>query len=551
MPVQVLRPNGIREDLVPRRTTIAGGAATRQAAVSDNSDTTSVRRSSAGNPIAAFSLTDPTPNGDPIRVDTRGRTKAYIKIAGYSNWTLGRMGLGRANGTTLQSTPLYTLISHETIATQQYTSHLSRVQGGAWTWQDLDDLLVIIDEHPSAYVGLDFNEVYVDVYSLLRPTATPALVGSSPVTATSFPQFSIALEAVVEQWQIAQGLTGNTIELRLFTQAAYQAAGFNAKTADTYVERATISQVLETYTDGVTASSVSVPWTPTQPLSPTGVYRLYAWAKRDGGQDGVALHTGFSMNITPSTPPVIDEVNVNNYYAGVRITLDLTPSATHTEPKLAALQRSTDDGETWVDVPLYYHYAFPPSDWFEVFDFTAPRGVPFKYRAKMQTVKASARLMTDWSATTAAYTLNASGWWFRMLGRQSRGADGEWVYTNQLVVRDLRVVGRPDEERGEDISVFRPDGRRYPVIMHGSLQGSDGSYDIITATEAEWLDLQAILDCQKPVYVDTGFNDSKWITFMPYRVRRLGTPTSPRREISVPYVESAPLDELPYPAFEE
>lgn len=547
MPTERLDATGTRTDLVIQRTSIQGGAASRQAAVSDGSDATYIRRSNAGSPIVAFTLGNATRVGYPAEVRTVARSASYIIASGGADSLEGRMGLGRQSGSSLQQSPMNGQKRGSVISTRTFGTHKSRVQGGSWTWDDIDDMLLLLDDDVRWDVGLNWYEAYVNVYSVVPATCSPAIVGTDPAT-SSYPEFDITVSSVVETWQANTVHLSNMVQVRVFTDVVAGQPGFDPRTSTEFIASDEVSRHINEYIDGTTPSTSVVRWKPSTPLPASGDFRLYAWSKRGNGPEGDVSYVTFGMNVTPSTPPSFDHIEADSGYGLIEVTVDLTPSATHTDPKLAGLQRSVD-GVTWEDVSLRYYGDLPGS--IAILDFHAPRGVPVRYRAKMQTVKDGVRLVTGWSTASTEHTVDTSGWWFRMLDAQSRGADGEWVYSTPLYARSLRVVGHPETERGEDIAVFRPEGRVMPVVMHGSLQGSDGSYDITTDTEAEWLALQAVLDCQKPVYVDTGFNDSKWVTFLPYRVRRLGTPTSPRRETSVPYVESAPLDELPYPAFEE
>lgn len=543
MPVQVLRPNGIREDLVPRRTSIIGGAASREAAVSDESDATAVRRSAAGSPIAAFSLANPTPDGYPVNVITQGRTKA--NVSGSVNWIRGRMGLGRANGSSLQSTPLGTLLSYATSATRGYSGHTSRVQGGPWTWADLDDLLLVIDDEPSFSVSLDFQEAYVAVFSVIPATCSPVIVGTDPAT-SSFPKFDITVGNVVETWQAETAHLNNVVQIRVFSETEAGQPGFDPRASTEFIASGAVSRQINEYINGTTPSTSVVRWQTPTPLPASGTFRVYAWSRRGDGPDGPASYASFEMDVDPSQAPVIVSATaLANHRIDVEI--DLIPSAGHTSPKLALLERAVVMGDMpilwqWEPVPLYRYSDYEPTPGqprAEVVDYTAPRGVPVAYRATMQTVKEGVRMLTEVSEISTPVTLDSPGWSFIEPVNFQRALN-------------VRVVGEPHEDTGEDIAVFRPEGRWEPIVVRGARNSPSGEYRIITSTEQEWTVIRQILNMQRPVYVITGFGDTKWVSFIPpYGLKRMGTPTSPRREVTLSYVEMLPPEPFAYPAYKE
>jgi hypothetical protein len=124
--------------------------------------------------------------------------------------------------------------------------------------------------------------------------------------------------------------------------------------------------------------------------------------------------------------------------------------------------------------------------------------------------------------------------------------NAEWAIksptTPALNVNAVEVVDTPTEELTEDLGVFRPLDRRYPVVVAGQLGGYDGTLCIYTTTSAEWTAIRGLLESQQVLYLESGFGWSKYIRLVSgARVEIMGTTNAPRRKIEVSYVEvSAP-----------
>ena len=165
-----------------------------------------------------------------------------------------------------------------------------------------------------------------------------------------------------------------------------------------------------------------------------------------------------------------------------------------------------------------------------VYDYEMPRGVSTIYRARVNAYSVGYPTSSAFvNSSSATVTLNA-----------------EWAIksptTPALNVNAVEVVDTPTEELTEDLGVFRPLDRRYPVVVAGQLGGYDGTLCIYTTTSAEWTAIRGLLESQQVLYLESGFGWSKYIRLVSgARVEIMGTTNAPRRKIEVSYVEvSAP-----------
>lgn len=165
-----------------------------------------------------------------------------------------------------------------------------------------------------------------------------------------------------------------------------------------------------------------------------------------------------------------------------------------------------------------------------VYDYEMPRGTSISYRSRVNAYSVG-------YPTSSPYSSSSSS---------SIPVNAEWALkaplTPTLNVSTLEVVDTPTEELTEDLGVFRPLDRRYPVVVAGQLGGYDGTLCIYTTTSAEWTSVKALLESQQVLYLESGFGWSKYIRLVSgARVEIMGTTNAPRRKIEVSYVEvSAP-----------
>lgn len=141
------------------------------------------------------------------------------------------------------------------------------------------------------------------------------------------------------------------------------------------------------------------------------------------------------------------------------------------------------------------------------------------------TVAATVR-QSAWSGSATA-TINVDTWNLKA------------PLTPSLNAIDLNIIDKPNEELIEDIGVFRPLDRRYPVVVAGVLSGWDGDLQLVTTTSAEWTTVQKLLEAQAILLLESPFGWSKYIRIVSgAKVQLAGTITTPRRYVTVSYVQT-------------
>ncbi|HRU10790.1 MAG TPA: hypothetical protein P5144_15545, partial [Thermoanaerobaculia bacterium] len=263
MPKVTVRP--VKQEPNYKRLAVTGAGGKASVAVSDQSDATYIRRAVNGAPMARFLLAAPTipaghdiativpgarlrqPTSNPPKLVTLamsvpGGGKPTNKIMPTVNGPSVRAGSG---------TSAYTF---ETPAAQ------GRMAGPRGPWADwLTRLAVRVND---GHKASDSNrayiyEVFADVYYAARPTVALATDPASPVTTTSYPELGATFSALVESWQDNEGEPARTevaYELRVFSQAQYEAAGFDPDLSTPLWETQGLTAPLD-YIDGVTLSS--------------------------------------------------------------------------------------------------------------------------------------------------------------------------------------------------------------------------------------------------------------------------------------------------------
>lgn len=167
---------------------------------------------------------------------------------------------------------------------------------------------------------------------------------------------------------------------------------------------------------------------------------------------------------------------------------------------------------------------FTPS--ISVYDYEIPRGYTIYYRVRMVATQGSVSNAGAWS-TPSTTSMTATNWNIKC------------PENNALNFLDVNVVNQPDENLTEELGVFRPLDRRYPIIVSGTLGSWDGSLDIITLTSSEWTKLKALVEAQNVLLLESPFGWSKYIRVIDgARTSMSGTNTTPRRDVVLNYVQT-------------
>lgn len=202
------------------------------------------------------------------------------------------------------------------------------------------------------------------------------------------------------------------------------------------------------------------------------------------------------------------------------------------------LERSTDAGATWAQVRApqgtdQTDLGIVGQRWTGS-DHEAPRGATVAYRAAL--VAQSPAVLVSTRGTASVATGHDGTWWAKA------------ITTPALNVGGVSLLANPEFQVEEGLSVLRPIGRQYPVVVAGTVGGYDGSGVILTRTVAEGEAVEALLRHQGVVLLQAPFVDSagvglqSWVRVTARSWPLKGTPDAPIREFAVSWVDVGPME---------
>lgn len=214
--------------------TITGGSASAHAALSDNSDSTYISKTSSTVPAnyeAEFGTQTLAADEKVTSVNVRARVS--IGTVGQVQFSLGV--ITDRNGRT---------VSYSVPITRQNTLALSTIDlalnltssptGAEWTQTALDNLVVKFADNSTA-VGDKANlyELYIDVVTTNQPTVN-VTAPTGTVTDTTFP-------SVVWTYADADGDQQSAYEIKVFDSTTYSGASFDVETSTPTVETGVVA----------------------------------------------------------------------------------------------------------------------------------------------------------------------------------------------------------------------------------------------------------------------------------------------------------------------
>lgn len=486
----------------------------------DESDATGIRTSGATTRWFQVRLGTPT-----IATD-----EFVAKVAGLVRWSSATAGKTVAclPYVTANGTPGYSSGLTTTVAASPVTAETG-VQALAWTKGQVADLglQISLDGDATAANRPKLWELGATIYTLKLATATPA---AATITTGTIPTISVDVAATIG-WEAStpdwQGLRKITTEIRV-------------ESGGTTVGTGTL----------VTASSRDVYFTATgtQTISVTmpdslanGSYKVYARAVRHrqsetsiaSDQYGAwSTAATLTMSVTPPATPTVT-VTVDQVNDTVAVAVTPVASTGYTVPSVV-VQRSDDGGLTWATIRdgLVTGATFGAAT--TVVDYEAPRAATVYYRAGVFAYYSGVLNQSAWS-TRIPTTIPADAWNIK----SPQVPSINWA--------DVIVTGELTDQVSEDLGVFRPLDRRYPVTVAGTLTGWDGDLTIHCANNADWTKLRTLIESQLVLRLESPFGWSKYVRILPGSKARLyGTASTPRRDVVVQYVEtSAPVGTAP------
>jgi hypothetical protein len=404
-------------------------AASAHAAVNDNSDTSYIEKPNTVSGVTANLELDTValPAGAVTRSITcrvRGR-QAVLSQGSVS--AFARTPAGGEFGTVL--------VGSSTL-TDVVTTYSGVNSGASLSQADIDALQVRVSLAGFLSHQPRVNEVYVDLVYATQPTVT--VTGpASPVTSSTSPSVT---------WAYTDGSDGGPqtrYQIRVFSAAQYGIAGFTPGSSPATVD-----------TGEVASSATSAP---VGPLTNGVTYRAYVRAAQtiNGSSHWSEWQfIQFTMNVPG---PVVQTVSVtpDNTNARHRIVVDRNTGGPAWS--LLFVERSIDNGLTWVPVRGTAAGAFPPGNQWIGYDYEAPNGVPCIYRARASL----GAIVGNWTTSTG------STW----------SSDDNWLkdVRNPARSRKVTVSQVPEQEWAITQGVFRPAGRPDPVVVSDVRQLAEAS----------------------------------------------------------------------------
>jgi hypothetical protein len=516
-------------------TTNAGSTGVAQvlAALNDASDTTYVyNNANPSLPIWTFRLGIPSIGAN----DFVARTGSSFRYTQAGTGSLNQVFLNVRRPTDAQSFYASPWLSQNASATQLEVGLAS----SSWAVSDLSVTGMYLDFQP--YRGqanvANILDIWATYYTLTRATAT---VTATTMTTSSTPTIPITVNTTID-WETtasdSSGLRKHTVEVRVESGGSGVGTGTLVSYVTTNVNIAG---------SGVTAQTVNAVM---PDALPNGSYNVYARVVRY--REGQASYvnstkttstTGTNVNndqigawssvatLTMNNPlPTVPTVSITNDPLVDQTYINVTPIATsgHSNPTVD-VQRSVDSGNTYTAVRNATGVAVTFGVQMFVRDDECPRnngGVLYRVRVNT-TYTGGLPMSSQWFATTAP-VLPADTWNLKVPESQS------------LNIIDAQIVGELGESITEDVGVFRPLDRRYPVVVAGALGGWDGDLTIVTVTANEWTYLKAVLEAQKVILLESPFGWSKYIRITSgAKVSTIGSATAPKRTVTVSYVETS------------
>lgn len=360
-------------------------------------------------------------------------------------------------------------------------------------------------------------DLWSTVFTIKKATATPSNVTES---SSAFATVPVAVAATVD-WEATtsdwQNLRRVTVEVRIEQGGSGVGTGTLVATA---------SQQLTFTSSGTQNTLIAL----TDAL-PNGTFKIYARALRYR-EDGIARPDQYgdwstAKTLTMSAPlPAAPIVTAAADQDIDSVIVSVTPVATtnYLGPYIY-LERSVD-GLNWVPVRSATGIAgvFGQATSFE--DYEAPRAIAVYYRARIEATLSSAFINAGAWRTSAAVVVRAETWNLKDPLNPTTNAIG------------IRVSGSPSEQVTEEQGVFRPIGRKYPVVASGALSGSDGTLSVRTADDQEWAFVLSLFQEQTVLLLESLFGWSKYVRIIGgLKWSLAGTTTTPRRIVEVQYVE--------------
>lgn len=484
---------------------------TAHGVLADDSDSTYIRRTSTTSSASATVqfATASIPSGAIVR---QVRLRARASTPEDGSYLAFRLGT-QANGYTYYGSS-YNRKNVRALATYEAPWYATPPGGGTWDQSRIDAVRVQVTDYADTGAKRGYvYELFVDVDISERPTVA-VTTPTGTVASTSRPTAEWTYSDTDFQPQ-------TYYEVRVFSEAQYGSVTFDVD-VDTPL-----------WQSGVVYANLNFATIDT--LLPNGNYRVYVraaktvnggpfWSSWDSNDFAIDVESPPSAQVTAFHE--VEEGRVSIVVSLATLDVDAYEAIVGVVDKYEfALERSLDNA-TWE--PVRDASALIPNSSYiaALLDYEAPRGGNVYYRAQTVTTIGGDVYSSEWGGTSVVVA-NDGKWWFKP------------VTAPDLSIGGVNVLTDPAQNLVESLGVFRPLGRSSALVVSAGVNGTDGSYKVVTRTAFEWTLLLRILTHVGVVYIEDPFGGSQYVRFTERSWVRKGTVGAPMRDVSVSYVESA------------
>lgn len=480
-----------------------GGAGSVWSNISDSSDASLIRKDNtvSGAADVIFGIANNT------ILATERVKRVRLRIRAKSDTTSGKLNCYL--GTRVNSANYF----HSGYAIRgQYASitdftgpwFTSAPDGKSWEQTRINGLRGKITEYRDGADRSYIYEFYIDIDKSSQGSVTVS-APTGTVTNTASPDVTWAYTDPDNEAQ-------TYYEVKVYSQAQYSAGGFSPDTSVAMWESGEVG-----------STDVSVP---IGALLLNGTYRAYVRAAKTVNNTPFWSDWAYSQFILSLTPPPTPTLTAtwSAVTGAATITVNGATPTGFTYQRLQ-VQRSDDGGTTYTDIRDGESIVPDASEDAVIYDYEAPRGITVYYRARSVGYIGENVVATVWTTPQQILVTNDNLWWFKAVTDPSLNTYGVPVQANLSVQVD------------EPNTIFRPLGTDRPKVVAGKLQGEDGSYSIVTTTNAQWVALEPILKHQGVLLVQDPFGDQKYVRITERKWEN-STPSQLNiRNVTLDYVE--------------
>ena len=484
--------------------TIFGGAASINAALSDNNVATYVKKGVTGNGavIVGFGTTTIADNTRVKQVRIRAQAACPTDSSRLRITPITRISGTNYVGSAQVFNGVFTLAEYS----GAYFS--TAPDGQAWDQTRIDGLRAQIQDLAS---GADLSSVY-ELFFDIETTTQPSVSVASPtgtITANSRPEVSWT-------YSDTDGTEQDYYRIKVYTSSQYSSGGFDPSATVAYWDSGVIASsdntatIQEYLTDGTYRAYVTVAKT----VSGVPFYSAYAYSQ-------------FIVNTTPPTVPTLTGTFDSVHNLVLLEVTGATVSGTF-DSQVFQVQRSDDSGTTWADVIGGSELVPSGTNVASLNDYAAPRAASAIYRVRSIGTLGEDQVASTWSSNVTVAVTNDGDWWLKP------------VTAPALNIGGLKIQGGFDVTAAEQIGVFRPIGRQTAVTVSAGVQGEDGSFTISTVGVVDFNDTWPTILHEGTVLLQLPDATQRYIRIIDRGYQRGGTISNPLNVIRVGYVEVSP-----------